>query len=229
MNPPPVTLKPVRIMAIVVIVMLCVDSLAALLTLGADLYGIALMERLILDPDTVSEAELATSDTIDLAVEGLWSGAFLGSGVAFLVWLFRVRANAEVFDADSQRYSKVSLVLGWVVPIVCLWYPKKFVDDIWLASLRAQVPPGAQVRRSGLVWGWWLCWVAWLIANTFATLAFRWATDAQGWLDAYRIEIVFVVVSWVTAGLAIAVVRRITAMQEEVRARLAAMPPQPVE
>jgi hypothetical protein len=225
MNPPPATLAPVRRMAIIVVVMLCVDALAGLLLLGADVFGIALMERLIADPDAVSDAEIDISDTLDSAVTALWAGTYIAAGVAFLVWLFRVRANAETLDPDSQRYSKVSLVLGWVVPIVCFWYPKQFVDDIWMASLRAQVPPGA--RRSGLVWAWWSAWVVWLITDTFSWLTFRWAAEPQSWIDAYWVEIVFVVLSWVTAWLAIRVVLRITEMQEAVRTRLAAMPPQP--
>jgi hypothetical protein len=47
-------------------------------------------------------------------------------------------------------------VLGWVVPIVQLWFPKQVVDDAWTALGR--LPGRAQKRRTG----WW--WLAWLVA-----------------------------------------------------------------
>ncbi|WP_435875703.1 DUF4328 domain-containing protein [Nonomuraea jabiensis] len=56
--------------------------------------------------------------------------------VAFLVWLFRVRANAEILSPGGHRRGQPWLIFGWVVPIINFWFPKQIVDDIWSASSR---------------------------------------------------------------------------------------------
>lgn len=55
-----------------------------------------------------------------------WSVTFIAAGVMFLVWLFRVRNNAEAASALQHRHSKPWLVWGWILPLVNLWFPKEY-------------------------------------------------------------------------------------------------------
>ncbi|MFC7618004.1 DUF4328 domain-containing protein [Actinokineospora soli] len=56
------------------------------------------------------------------------------SWVAFVVWLWRARVNAgRVCDAP-QRLRVRWAVLGWVVPVVNLWWPQMVVGDVHRAS-----------------------------------------------------------------------------------------------
>ncbi|WP_088289692.1 DUF4328 domain-containing protein [Kineosporia sp. A_224] len=79
----------------------------------------------------------------------------VASWVAASVWLGRLRDAAEVAAPGSARRSPVWASLGWVVPIVQLWFPKQVVDDAWTALSR--LPGRAAKRRTG----WW--WAAWLV------------------------------------------------------------------
>jgi hypothetical protein len=60
--------------------------------------------------------------------------AFVVAGVPFVIWLFRVRANAEAISDRSHLWGRPWLIFSWVIPIANLWWPKRLIDDIWLAS-----------------------------------------------------------------------------------------------
>jgi hypothetical protein len=58
--------------------------------------------------------------------------------VAFLVWLFRIRANAEILVPHGHRRAKPWLIFDWFVPIVSFWFPKQIVGR-HLGRLRPQL------------------------------------------------------------------------------------------
>jgi hypothetical protein len=76
-------------------------------------------------------------------------------------WLGRLHDAARWVAPQQQRHTRVWATLGWIVPIVQLWFPKGVVDDAWRALERL---PG---RNPRVRTGWW--WLAWLVAGFVTT------------------------------------------------------------
>ncbi|QBJ94177.1 DUF4328 domain-containing protein [Streptomyces seoulensis] len=77
---------------------------------------------------------------------------------AFLMWLGRVRDNARALSGRPPKYAGVWVYLGWVVPVVNLWFPRGIVADAYRASA-----PGA--RLPVVVNVWWGLWLAGLFGG----------------------------------------------------------------
>ncbi|WP_435200235.1 DUF4328 domain-containing protein [Janibacter sp. GS2] len=94
-----------------------------------------------------------SNGTLDL-VDLLGSLTALTNLVALIatgVWLLRIRAVAEwAAPGDRQRRSSAWAVLGWIVPVVNLWFPYQVVADASRAL-------GSSVRT---FWPWWIAWLA---------------------------------------------------------------------
>ncbi|GGL16658.1 DUF4328 domain-containing protein [Planomonospora parontospora] len=101
-----------------------------------------------------------------------YAAVHLLAGIAFVCWLFRARSNAYAISPGvAHSYAAPFLVLGWFVPVVNLFVPKGIVDDVWATSRPGGLRPGTnllQIRRPGLVWAWWLTWLAAGCADTLA-------------------------------------------------------------
>ena len=110
------------------------------------------------NPDKMSEANLISGSLGSVAALAL-----LAAAVVFIVWLWRVRWNAEMFCRGEHRYTRGWVLGGWLVPVVNLWYPKQVVDDVVAASDQRTDPlitSLQEVPGTRLVWAWWLTWVA---------------------------------------------------------------------
>jgi len=202
------------------VVALAVHSVVGIGAAVIDLQRAALIDRLVTDPAAVEDAEIAASDTV-YAVSGLVEfGVAILTAVVFLIWLFRVRANAEILAPDEQRRARPWLIFGWIVPIISLWFPKQIVDDIWSATHRDETHPRP---RSGLVTGWWVAWLlgSW-VSNAAARLFFN-AEELPEMANAARFDVASIVMLLVAAVPAAMVVLRISNAQE---ARRLTSPPQ---
>ena len=119
------------------------------------------VEGSVKDPDRLARADLIA----DSARNGFWL-ALLAAGVVFIVWLWRVRSNAELFCAGRHRRGRGWVIGGWFCPVVTFWFPKQIVDDVIAASdprTPPQVPDLRGIRGNGLVLAWWLTWVVGLV------------------------------------------------------------------
>ncbi|MFF7970646.1 DUF4328 domain-containing protein [Streptomyces sp. NPDC007905] len=83
----------------------------------------------------------------------------LGGGVTFLcallftAWLWRVRDNARALTGQAPKYAGIWVYLGWIVPVVNLWFPRGIVADAHRTTA-----PGRKLPVSVNVW-----WGLWLI------------------------------------------------------------------
>jgi hypothetical protein len=217
---PPSLLRPIRGLALAAVAMLALEALVEGVSAIIGLRMLAMVDRIIADPESVSSAEIDAGDAL-YSLSGIAeTTALVVAGVVFVVWLFRARANAEGLVPWPHRRAKVWLVFGWVVPIVSLWFPKQIVDDIWNASRPNGLYPTNDFRtaaRSGLVQMWW---IAWLISSWISNLVGRMLFRADD-LETVRAAIVFDLVSIglmiVATVPAILVVLRITEFQENRR------------
>ena len=109
----------------------------------------------------------------------LVSYLLLGTGVAFLIWLWQARVNTDFLSSPlaprpvpppAPPHGVHRRVQGWVVgswfcPIVQFWYPLQVVEDIALASAPPDQPGAARTgRMRTLLYGWWASWTGfWVI------------------------------------------------------------------
>ncbi|WP_307082542.1 DUF4328 domain-containing protein [Streptomyces canus] len=153
-------------------------------------------------------ADLA--DTLTAAAGSAQVLVLPACAVVFVIWLWRVRLNAEVFAPDGHRKARAWLIAGWVVPIASLWYPRRVVVDIWDASSTGEKPGGHALIN---VW-----WTLWLLTNTigrFLYTAFDEADTSQEIHDSMTQVMFADGVDVVAALFAAGVVLRLTRMQDE--------------
>lgn len=134
----------------------------------------------------------------------------LACAVVFVIWLWRVRRNAEVFAPDGHHRARAWVIAYWVVPIANLWYPRRVVVDIWDASSTGDKPGGHALIN---VW-----WALWLLTNTigrFLYTAFDAADTSQEIHDSMTQVMFADGVDLVAALVAVALVLRLTRMQDE--------------
>ncbi|MEU2022872.1 DUF4328 domain-containing protein [Streptomyces sp. NPDC016469] len=138
---------------------------------------------------------------------------FLAATVVFLVWLRRVRRNAEVFDPYAHAMRPGWAIGSWFVPVGNLWLPYRVASGIWTASAPIGTPGGRAAASRGLLNAWWAALVA---AQLLARGAGRYYGNAETGDEIVRgLDLVAVgdALDVVAAVLAILFVRRLTAMQ----------------
>jgi serine/threonine-protein kinase len=164
--------------------------------------------------------------------QGLW---FLVSAALFLAWFRRAYANLPSLGARGLRYARWWALGAWVLPVFSLFRPKQLLNDIWRASDPA-LPPGMgddwrrRPVRPLLGW-WWTVFLASILVRSVTTEAVHAAASVMtlgllpSQLDRFQASADMQVLAdllTVLAGLlAVRVVRRTTARQEQRAARLA--------
>ncbi|SDH67007.1 protein of unknown function [Actinokineospora alba] len=122
--------------------------------------------------DAEFEDALAARDlTIEYGMTYFFVSA--AAAVAFLLWLYRARANADLLCDAPARHSRPWVGGSWFCPVVNLWFPYQVMSDVWKAS-RPDVPwrleSLRQVPGSALLRVWWVCWVGSFVAGRVSAL-----------------------------------------------------------
>ncbi|MEU8382765.1 DUF4328 domain-containing protein [Streptosporangium sp. NPDC048865] len=214
-------MQPVRALAISVVVLLGVTTLVDLLSLVGTVERVSLLSRVVDAPYTVDAGALEANVEWYAFFDLTRFCAYVLTGITFLIWLTKARSNAETLTAIEHRRDSRWVVLGWVVPVVNLWFPKQIVDDIWATSRPGHLPanpphPNAlrSASRSWPVWAWWLTW---LISTWLSLVVYRFTSWGEGPVSdllTARAELLFAVPNVICAVLAALVVTRITGFQE---------------
>lgn len=169
--------------------------------------------------ERVDESFLKAHDAVyGLSVIAQYA-ALVVAAVLFVIWLFRVRANAEVISDSPHRGSRPWLVFSWIVPIVNLWWPMLLVDDIWVAS-DPRFHNAPDRKGPWLLHVWWVAWVLYLIFDRVVEIpdpSAELGTHRQAAMNA----IIVAPVGVLAAVLAIVVVLRLSGFQETRRRELA--------
>ncbi|MFF7468297.1 DUF4328 domain-containing protein [Streptomyces sp. NPDC008092] len=167
---------------------------------------------------TFADVDAAQTDSLAKLVSWPSFLAWIASGVAFLVWLWRARTNAELMSgAAAFRRSRTWAVSGWIAPVVNLWVPYQVVSDVWRASAPRRSVPVTLIKA------WWALFV---VANTVVK-PIQWRMSSN--LDSEQHVLSNADVStlltalYVVAGLLVVlIVRRVTAWQSRQPAQNAA-------
>ncbi|MEU9717963.1 DUF4328 domain-containing protein [Streptomyces sp. NPDC047976] len=192
------------------------------LALHADWTMRALADRLAADPGAVGDAE-ADRATRLIGLTGTFQGnATIVTGIVFLVWFHRVRANAELFAPGAGRLGRGWAVGAWFVPLANLWLPYRIAATTWTSSTPAGAGAGRRGFGPSLVSLWWGGFVLSKLLGWYGGRSYSRAETPEAVRDAATTMLAGDVVDLAAAVLAVLLVRRLTAMQ---RVRAAQGPP----
>jgi hypothetical protein len=155
--------------------LLTLAAAAGLAVLGVMLWRHNLLDRVYAN----RRVTLAEAQRVDHAVNlvALTTAiVFTLTIIVFIVWFYRVRANADYLGSYQQRRAKAWAILAWFTPVVWLWFPYQIATDAMAEARQAAHRSGRSVRDAdGLLLGWWLSWVGCLLLVCLFTY-----TDSQG-------------------------------------------------
>jgi hypothetical protein len=201
-----------RGMGLAASILIGVVAVSTWATAWSDWYSYQTVRKFADDPDRLAEAGLVSGSLGIVAALALFAAA-----VVFIVWLWRVRWNAEMFCRGEHRFTRGWVLGSWICPVVNLWYPKQVVDDIVAASdprTPPQTPTLRDIPGTRLVWAWWLTWVAGLVSGNVVQRGILVAATEPGQL---RTNVVLSTVSalFTTAAavLAVLLIERIDELQ----------------
>ncbi|MGX7824200.1 DUF4328 domain-containing protein [Actinokineospora sp. 24-640] len=107
---------------------------------------------------TVTAGQVEAAEGRAVVLSWAWLAGLALSWVAFAAWLWRARVNAARIGGGRHRLRIRWAVLGWVVPVVNLWWPQMVVADVYRASRPGADP--TRSRPSALVTVWWSTFLA---------------------------------------------------------------------
>jgi len=142
-------------------ILICLVAFAEVLVAVSDWYTYRVVKQYIDAP--VDPGSLDRADRVAGVVIVGYMLVLLAAGVVFIVWLWRMRSNAELFCEGQHRHGRGWVIGGWFCPVVNLWFPKQIVDDVIAASdprTPPRVPDLSGAGRSGTVLVWWITWLA---------------------------------------------------------------------
>jgi serine/threonine-protein kinase len=208
-------------------VALWVSILLALASASANL-GDTRAARLLLGDDP-------SSGTLYLwvgLVQAMW---FLVTAGLWLAWFRRAYLNLPALGARRLRYRPWWAVGAWLLPVFSLFRPKQVLNDIWRASdptLPADLSDTWRARPVAELLGWWwLAFLASILVRSITTEAVHAAADLMllgllpEQLDRFQpsagMQVLADLLTVLTGLLALRVVRRTTARQDDRAARVA--------
>jgi hypothetical protein len=205
-----------------VVALLAATIVIDVVAVGSGLAEVGLVSR-AMNGAFITEAEATANDARQGLIGIVQMLLFVGTVVAFLVWLHRSHRNLQALHARYLRFSPGWAVGYFFIPILNLFRPYQAVKETWKASDPTALQPTAwQGSRGSSVLRWW--WAFWLIMNWLGMAAFRLSLAAGDDLSVLRgASVVTVLADFfeiVAAAFAILVVRGIDRRQEEKFRRL---------
>ena len=225
--PPPDILRPIHWRSVAAAAALALNALAALLSSIVGVQRLALIGDLAADPESADIAEIESTDSIAAAVAVVQSVAYLVAICTFMIWLYRARKNAEPLAMFPHRRAMPWILFGWGVPVVSLWFPKQIMDDIWASSKPGGLDMAhnfGTARRSGLIWAWWLAWLAAVWGSKLVSNGLRTADELESIRRTVLVGVVTDALLVIAAVLAAMVVLQISRFQEARRSVTAQQP-----
>jgi len=230
-GPPPAALEgylPLRRPARRVRRALWVSLLLALVSGGVNLGDTRMVRALL--------GGAAGAGDLYLWVGAVQAGWFLVTAGLWLAWFRRAYLNLPALGARRLRFRPWWAVGAWLLPVFSVFRPKQVLNDVWRASDPDLPADQADTWRrrpvAELLGWWWLAFLASVLVRSITTEAVHGAADFMllGLLperfDRFQasagMQVVADLLTVVCALLALRVVRRTTARQDERAARVAA-------
>jgi hypothetical protein len=215
----PDLVRPIQGLGVAAYVTLAVASIVNVAAALVSAVRITLLERYLAGDPELTTDQLTASDNLTTATGVAQVAAYVVAGVIFIVWLWRARVNAEAISPNmAHRHGREWVILGWIVPVVNLWFPVRVIRDVWRTS--------GGGPRTGLIVVWWLLWLVNLLVGRIVSYGYTNWDTAEGLRDASLLDVYGLLPAVLAAGCAAALVLRITELQENARF-LRLVPPAP--
>jgi hypothetical protein len=202
-------------------------GLSALLIIGTIRHLSVLNDHeqggFVFDTKAVNDAQ--TFPASMLILSGLVAVAIF---VLLVIWLYRAAKNNEALGRQNPRLGPGWAIGGWFIPLAWWVIPFIILDDVWRGS-DPSIPRGdPSWRRSSTlpaIWAWLVTAVIYFIPNWIASSSGDVRADEPEKVRRDDILRIFAhVVGVIAAVLAIVVIRKIAARQEDcLRAQQAAV------
>lgn len=202
----------------VVMILLAVGAIAAVLSLAAEALTLVFAplteEQVIAD----NPAGLALGFVV-LFLALVELVVYIGTVVAFLMWLYRANQNLRAIDPVRHiDYSSGWAVGSFFIPFVNLVVPYRAVKEVWQKSAPGEERFLSEPQPPAFFPIWWMFWLlASFAGNISMRVSFNENVDEK---TAVMISIVAGVLSILAAVFAYMVVQSIDQRQEEASARL---------
>jgi serine/threonine protein kinase len=186
-------------------------------------------------------ARLVAGDAAGTGDPYLWVGVvqagwFVVTAGLWLAWLRRAYLNLPALGARRLRFRPWWAVGAWLLPVFSLFRPRQILNDVWRASDPDLPPDQADTWRrrpvAELLGWWWLAFLASVLVRSITTAAVHAAADFMllgllpEQLDRFQAsagtQVLADLLTVVCGLLALRVVRRTTARQDERATRVAA-------
>lgn len=202
-----------RFRALFVVVFLAVNAGALVVGIALDLGLIAIGGNL----DNPNQAGVIAVGLVALAFLALYYGSLVPAIVLFSMWLHRVVRNMPALGTPDPRWSAAGAVGRCFVPFLNFVHPLLSVTDAWRGSDERYRWTPLETRLSlgtpNLIALWWASWLAGRVLTTF-TARMTNSNDPGTVVAGAGIDIFGTVLTIGAAVLAILVVRRLTARQD---------------
>jgi len=201
---------------------LAVILLGNLVSVGSSWLQIDLLERMKVGNFTADETHW--NDLREGIIGVVLLGVSIGAMIFFLMWFHRAHRNLRSLGVTDLRFSSGWAIGWWFIPIFSLFRPYQVMKEIWQGSNPATMPGETEnpwPRPSLALIGWW--WALFLIMGFAGQISFRLAANAKSieeLVAASWVDIGDCLITVLAALLAILVVRRVTANQDERHWRL---------
>jgi hypothetical protein len=142
------------------------------------------------------------------------------TGLAFLIWLHRVRVNVRALGVRRLAYRREWTILGFLVPALNAMRPYQVVREIWKASDPSTGDPlgWKSVSTPPLLALWWGLFVAYFVLEGISAFSLGVAKTLPRIQMGHAIGLAADVCAAVSASFAYFVVVRISEAQEAKRA-----------
>lgn len=154
--------------------------------------------------DDEFDRTLVATNLLDL----LGTAVYIAAGVVFVVWQWRVRANADLVARDAHHHARHWTIWGWL-PIVSLWIPRRVVADVWDASAPRHEPPRGHAEIN---W-WWGLFIAYQVVDRATDRMLAVGESVEAFAYGGAMLLVVAALSVAAAALAVIVVRQVNAFQ----------------
>ena len=200
---------------------LVVVAILDVFAVWADLERYDLLGRVV-NGGGYTLAEATTSDNRQSAVALLQILALIFGALFFIRWFLDAYRNVDALGG-TRDFTEKWAGWSWFVPILSLWRPKQIANEIWRASDpdRPYEHPSEKAPLWGVLALWWACWLASNFVSQIGARAAFSSDTADGLRHSTAAYLVGDAIDIAAALLAIAVILRITARQQERAAKRA--------
>lgn len=192
------------------------SSAAAWVAVGFDVAEIRRIDRLLMGNPVTPNEQAAHAFVAEVVIKTQITLLTL-TGIAFVTWLYRARANLRAFGTRHLRFSRNWTVLGFMIPVVNLIRPYQVVREVWQASDPDATHPTAwmSVKPPLLLKLWWGMFVAFVGLKLLGWWMHRSGLhDAAKVSIAQQVELVADLMAAVSVTLVYFVIERITESQQ---------------